>query len=357
MTQDSVPLISVVMAAYNGAALIEDTIASVLAQDCADFELIVVDDASIDDTLARLRRITDPRVHVIAAAANGGPVVARNTAFAHARGRYIVGLDQDDLCHSTRFSTQVAWLEANPGTVLVASAVDLLAAGKVRPPRAPLQTSPALIAWRLQFGNPLVWSSVMIRADALRQLDVFERVDRRYAEDFDLYHRLARIGTIARIDQPLVTYRIHAGGASQRFTTVMNDSATAVLAEAYAAHFGDEAHDAARLVVVHFTGGAALPDAATLGRLAGILGAVHDRFCATWHLAEADQALIMAEYHRLWWRMADASVRSGSVSLDAVIAAAPTGLGARHPSSRRAASSVVIGTARKVLSRWKAFAL
>jgi hypothetical protein len=356
MNRAPAPLISVVMAAYNGAGLIEETIASVLAQDFADFELIVVDDASTDDTLARLRAITDPRLRVYAAQVNAGPVVARNMAFAAARGRYIVGLDQDDLCHPDRFSTQVAWLEANPATVLVASAVNLLEAGTIRPPRAPVRTTPALIDWRLQFGNPLVWSSVMIRADALRRLDVFERVDRLYAEDFDLYHRLSALGPLARIDRPLVTYRIHAGGASRRYTKAMDDSATQVLVQAHGTLFGAEAQAAARLALVHFTGGAAVPDCATLQRVTTVLGVVHDRFCATHRLSPADRALIAADYARLWWRMADASVRSGAISLDAASAACPAGLRPRHPLPRRAISSSVIGTMRALFSRWKALA-
>jgi GT2 family glycosyltransferase len=357
MTEQRTPLISVVMAAYNGADLIEDTIASVLAQDLGDFELIVVDDASTDDTLARLRAIADPRVRVIAAEVNGGPVVARNMAFAVAQGHYIVGLDQDDLCHRDRFSTQVAFLDANPDTVLVASAVDLLETGVIRSPRAPVRTTPALIDWRLQFGNPLVWSSVMFRADAVRQLAVFERVDRRYAEDFDLYQRLAQVGTLARIDRPLVTYRIHPGGASRRFTQAMDISATAVLASAYAGLFGSGADDAARLVVIHFTGGVPVADCATLVRLARVLGVVHDRFCASRAITPVDRALIIGEYARLWWRLADASVRSGAVSLEQAAAACPAGLRPRHPSPRRALGSVVIGTMRALFSRWKAFAL
>jgi hypothetical protein len=344
------------MAAYNGAGLVEDTIASVLTQDLPDFELIVVDDASTDDTLARLRAQTDPRIRVIAAPVNGGPIVARNTAFAAARGRYIVGLDQDDLCHRDRFSTQVAWLEAHPDAVLVASAVDLLEAGNVRPPRAPVRTTPLLIAWRMQFGNPLVWSSVMFRADAARRLDVFERVDRLYAEDFDFYHRIAGLGTVARIDQPLLTYRIHPGGASQRFTQRMDQSAAAVLADIHATRFGADAQEAARLVLVHFTGGVAVPDLATLLRLSDVLSTIHDSFCASHPLSPADRALILAEYSRMWWRMADASVRSGAVALEQAQKACPEGLRARHPSARRAIGSVAIGAGRALLSRWKAVA-
>jgi hypothetical protein len=358
MTTHTAPAISVVMAAYNGAGLIEDTIASVLAQTCADFEVIVCDDASTDDTLQRLRAIADPRVVVIAAPVNGGPVVARNLAFAQARGRYIVGLDQDDLCHPHRFATQLAYLEAHPEVVLVASAVDLIEAGTVRPPRAPLHTAPALIDWRLQLGNPLVWSSVMLRADAARSLDVFERTDRRYAEDFDLYHRIAAHGTLARIDQPLVTYRIHPGGASQRYTRMMEDSATAVLAQAHAALFGspEAAQAAARLVLIHFTAGVPVPDQATLRRLNQVLGLLHDRFMATRRVSAADQALIMQEYARLWWRMADASVRAGALSLDAAAAACPAGLRPRHPAPARAASSAAIGAWRALRSRWRASA-
>ncbi|WP_353227500.1 glycosyltransferase [Novosphingobium sp.] len=356
MTTHTAPAISVVMAAYNGAGLIEDTIASVLAQTCADFEVIVCDDASTDDTLQRLRAMADPRLVVIAAPVNGGPVVARNLAFAQARGRYIVGLDQDDLCHPHRFATQLAYLETHPDTVLVASAVDLIEAGTVRPPRAPLHTAPALIDWRLQLGNPLVWSSVMLRAEAARSLDVFERTDRRYAEDFDLYHRLAAHGTLARIDQPLVTYRIHPGGASQRYTRMMEDSATAVLVEAHGALFGPAAHDAARLVLIHFTAGVPVPDQPTLLRLNQVLGTLHDRFMATRSVSAADCALIMDEYARLWWRMADASVRAGALTLDAAAAACPAGLRPHHPAPARAASSAAIGAWRALRLRWRASA-
>lgn len=347
------PTISVVMAAYNGGALIEPTIASVLAQTFADFELVVVDDCSTDDTLARLRAIADPRVRVIAAPHNGGPVVARNMAFAEARGRLVVGLDQDDLCHPERFAVQAAWLDAHPEAVLVASAVDFLRAGAILKPRAPLVTSPALIAWRLQFGNPLVWSSVMFRADAVRRLAVFERTDRLYAEDFDLYHRLAAQGALARIDRPLLTYRIHPGGASQRYTARMEQSAAAVLAEAHAGLFGsaDATDAAARLVLHHFTGGNPLPDAATLERLNAAIARIDAAFAARQALSDDDRTLVDAERARLWWRMADACVRSGSLTRAAVAAQCPPGL-AEHPRSRmRAATSTVIGTGRALASR------
>ena len=102
------PVVSVIMAAYNGAALIPETIASLTAQTFGDFELVVVDDCSTDDTLALLRSYHDPRIRVIAAETNQGPVRTRNRAFAEARGRYIAALDQDDQCPPERFARHVA---------------------------------------------------------------------------------------------------------------------------------------------------------------------------------------------------------------------------------------------------------
>lgn len=350
------PAISVVMAAYNGAEWIAPTVASVLAQDFGDFELIVVDDCSTDDTLARLAGFTDPRLRVIRADRNGGPVVARNRAFAEARGDYIVGLDQDDLCHPDRFSAQLAFLAANPRAVMVASAVDLIEGGMVRPGRGMTTTSPALIEWRLQFGNPLVWSSVMIRRTAIDRLAVFERTDRRYAEDFDLYHRLAQLGEIARIDRPLVTYRVHPGGASRRYTAMMEDSAVAVLGQAHAGLFGDGAEAACRLALIHFTGGAPVPDHATLLRTNRTVEAIHRHHLATRAPGPAARALITREFSRLWWQMADASVRSGALSLDMAARACPAGLNPHHPSRARAASSALIGRARAVIGACRALA-
>ena len=350
----STPAISVIMPAYKGGAMIEPTMRSVLAQTFADFEVIVVDDCSPDDTLARLRAIADPRVIVIAAERNGGPVASRNRAFAAARGRYIVGLDQDDLCHPERFARQWAFLDAHPEVVLVASAVDYLEDGAIQPPRAPFATTPLLIDWQLQMGNPLVWSSVMFRAEAARRLDPFERQERLYAEDFDFYHRLAQFGAIARIDMPLTTYRIHPGGASKHSAARMIESASAVLAEHYAPIFGGEAPDAAGLVIGHFASGNPAPDAATLARLAGVIARVHDHFIATRAPDSAATALIMAEYSRAWWRLATASVRAGFIPLPLALAARPAGLALSDAGVIHAATSAVIGRCRALTARRRA---
>ncbi|HVF95655.1 MAG TPA: glycosyltransferase, partial [Sphingomonas sp.] len=234
------PLLSVIMPAYNGGALIAETLDNLRAQTMRDFEVVVVDDCSTDDTRALLATWPDPRVRLVALDRNGGPVRARNRAAAEARGRFIAGLDQDDLSRPDRFARQIAHLEANPGTVLVATAADQLTDGSIAPMAYPATTTPTLIAWLSWIENPLVWSSVMIRADAVRALDPFTRPDILYAEDFDLYHRIQSLGAIARLDEPLTIYRQHAGGVSKRFAETMATSATRVLAETHDRRLGDQ---------------------------------------------------------------------------------------------------------------------
>ena len=340
------PRISVVMASYNGAAFIGETLASVFAQTLGDFEIVVVDDASQDATLDLLRAINDPRLVVIAAAQNGGPIAARNRAFAAARGAYIIGLDQDDLCHPTRFARQSAWLDAHPETVLVASAVNQLTDGHITPPRPPFTASRAVIDWRLRVANPLVWSSVMFRADAARALAQFERPDYLYAEDFDLYHRLRPFGAIDRIDEPLATYRVHRGGASQRFTARMVASAAGVLAGAYAPLFGAGAGEAALLVTRHVAAGTPVPDAATLARLAGVMDRLHADFPRD-HTPGANQA-VLAEFARLWWKVEACALRCGTVTLGEALAARPAALAGARPSWRALGICGLVGAGRRM---------
>lgn len=307
----SVPTVSVIMATYNGAALVGETLASLAAQTFTDWELIAVDDCSRDDTVDVLRAFADPRARVITSDANGGPVVARNRAFAEVRGRYVAALDQDDICLPERFARQVAFLDAHPEVVLVSTAASLLTDGRVTSGNWPRPLTPGLIDWLMLVQNPIVWSTVMFRVDAARRLDPFERPEMRYVEDFDLYHRLRPFGRLAQIDEELLQYRCHAGGASNMFTATMTAHAEDLLR----AH----APDVAPLLVRHVMAREPVPDAATLERLfAGIA-----RLRAGFDSDPQTLALVDREISRLWWRLCRVGVRSGVLGLHQALANRP----------------------------------
>src|SRR6267378_744209 len=102
------PFFSVIMPAYNREKYIGDALGSVLAQSCADWECIVVDDGSADSTCAIVREFVakEPRIRLIERA-NGGPGAARNQGATEARGKYLAFLDSDDLWMHCTLETEV----------------------------------------------------------------------------------------------------------------------------------------------------------------------------------------------------------------------------------------------------------
>jgi glycosyltransferase involved in cell wall biosynthesis len=303
------------MTTHDGARTIGESIASILTQDMPDFELVVVDDASSDATPALLRAIADPRLVPVRNDARLGIAGGRNRGLAQCRAPYIATLDHDDLSDPRRLGLQAAYLDAHPDIVLVGTGVRKLSDGRLTPEDQPLRTSPALLRLLLHLDNPLAWSSVMLRAAALRRLDppplrpVFEPAD-----DFDLFHRLLTQGGIARLDAPLTTYRWHASNASHAAgaRARIADGAARVLARAYAPWFGAEAAAAAALVVRHGSERVAVTDAATMARLRDIVRRVAEGVAEA-HPAE--RAEIAAGARRVLWRLSRASVRSGHPSL------------------------------------------
>jgi glycosyltransferase involved in cell wall biosynthesis len=339
------------MAAYNGAHLIADTLASLSAQTMPDFEVLVVDDCSTDATRDVVRAWDDPRVRLIEAPVNGGPVRARNIAFAQARGRFIAGLDQDDLCLPTRFARQVAYLDAHPAVTLVAASASVSEGDTTRAsPHAPIST-PALIGWLLHLMNPVVWSTTMIRGSVARALDPFTDPTCLYAEDFDLYHRLLAHGPVARIDDVLLRYRDHPGGCSQRYRDTMLASATGVLTRAWTSRLGDDAPAVAAMLATHVVAGDAVPDRATLQRLGATIALLQATYLADTAVDGESRKLIKWETARLWWRIVRHAVRSGSIGMRDAFAVRPDHLGLGHAGIDDLLLSGLVGGARAARAR------
>ena len=339
--------VTIVMAAYNGAALLPHTLASVSDQRFGDFELLIVDDCSTDETRDVIAGWPDDRMRLIALAENGGPVNARNRAVAEARGRYIAGLDQDDLCRPDRLGRQVAYLDAHPGVVLVGGNADNLYGDVLRPPTAAPITTPALVTWLSWIENPLVWSSVMMRGSAARALSPFSRPDLLYAEDFDLYHRIQHAGELARIDDVLMAYRQHEGGLSKRYTTIMHDSAARVLARVHQPILGDRAAAVATLLVRHNMGRHAVPDRATLWMLGDAIATLQAAFLATHDCDAADERLIRWETARRWAGIGRVALRTGKVGLRDVLAVRPDHLGLGYAGVGALTGSAMVGGIRR----------
>jgi glycosyltransferase involved in cell wall biosynthesis len=310
----AVPDVSVILTTYHAGDAVKQTIDAVLAQSLVNIELIVVDDCSRDATLPVVRGYDDKRLRLFVTPQHLGMAGARNQAVGVARGRYIAALGQHDLCRKDRLSRQVAYLDAHTDVVLLGAATRIIRDEKEQPDRFPSHTTPGLVWWMLHVLNPLVWSSVMMRADALRGLEFFARDDAPLAEDFDLYHRLGALGRVARLDDALVTRRWQAPVESRVDDLRMTNSAAKVLAEAYKPWFGPASQAYAELMVTHIAAGRPVSEASTLNRIAAVMQSVERNFAAAYQPDSESRGLILAEMSRLWWAAARAAIRAGTVS-------------------------------------------
>lgn len=214
------PTFSVVVPLYNKAAFVAAAVNSVLAQNFAEFELIVVDDGSTDDGLRVVAAIKDARIRVIAQV-NGGVSRARNAGIAAARAPYVALLDADDVWHADFLQRIHALIAAYPEAAAYATQYAFRHGIYDSLPNHPYlkKLSPQLIDdyfHQVAFGDMLLTaSSVCIPRVVLEQTGVFP-VDERIGEDQDLWIRLALHGPIAWDNRCSAYYRQDAGGMATR---------------------------------------------------------------------------------------------------------------------------------------------
>ena len=207
------PRVTVFVPVYNRAHVLEETLASVLAQSYADFELLVIDDGSSDGSADVARALCDPRIRVEVHARNQGIPATRNHGLELARGEYLAVVDSDDVSLPRRLALQVAWLDAHPEVAALGSWALRTDAGGRRV-EAPLlrPTAPRVLGGRMLFASCFKSPTVMARTAVLREHRYREELV--LASDIDLWARVSARHGLANLPRFLVRYR--AGGVSHR---------------------------------------------------------------------------------------------------------------------------------------------
>ena len=218
------PKLSVIMSCYNDHEYIRESLESILNQTFADFEVIIIDDASTDDTTTIIKSYKDDRIRLYVNSENQGLTRNLNKALGYVNGEYIARMDGDDVSHHDRFEKQVEYLDSHRDIYLIGCAVHSFGATD--------------LYWRLPDNSNELKIRMLIKPVFAHPSFMFRRelVDKgfmynesfRTAQDYDFAARVSRQYKIGRLPEVLLEYRVHDKQVSSTSGSNQNDNAARV---------------------------------------------------------------------------------------------------------------------------------
>lgn len=199
------PLVSVIMSMRNSASTVGVAVRSVLLQSLRDWEMIVIDDGSSDDSAAIVEGLGDARIRLVRESTSAGLAVRLNQAVALAKGEFIARMDADDICFPERLSRQADRLREDPKLDLLGCGAVVFRSGGELVGEMPVGLDHQDIVARPFVGFPLPHPSWCGRAAWFRNNPYNSRL--RYAEDQDLLLKSFRHSRLAGLDSVLLGYR------------------------------------------------------------------------------------------------------------------------------------------------------
>lgn len=208
------PVVSVLMPAYNAEQYISEAVESILNQTYRDFEFIVVDDCSTDNTVKIVQSFKDPRIKIIENKTNIGVAKSLNKGLEYCTGDYIARMDADDISMSNRLERQISYLEKNPDIAVVGCNIEIF--GMEKGSRC-FSNSPDQLKIDLIFNNCFAHPTIMARKECLCQFGYNPEYSKM--EDYDLWVRLSRQNKLSCIPETLLKYRMHVSQVTKQKST------------------------------------------------------------------------------------------------------------------------------------------
>ncbi|MFA5173388.1 MAG: glycosyltransferase [Candidatus Paceibacterota bacterium] len=202
------PKISVLMSVYDGAKYLEESIKSIQNQTFSDFEFIIVNDASTDNSLEIIKNFSDPRIIILNNPKNLGLTKSLNIGLKQASGEYIARLDADDLSFPERLEKQLSFMEKNEDFALVGSSAVLInEEGKiVGKKNKPIEFFE--IKFHSLLKNPFLHPSLFFKKEILAKVGNYNE-NFSFAQDYELTSRLINLGyKVSNLSEPLIKYRL-----------------------------------------------------------------------------------------------------------------------------------------------------
>lgn len=207
--------VTVLMPVYNAGRYLKNAIDSILAQSYKEFEFLIINDGSTDDSAALIKSYDDSRIRLVE---TGNQGVAKTLALGIdlARGKYIARMDADDVALPDRLQIQKDILDHHADVAVVHGRVDYIdGVGKVIKKGMGDMRSDVHTRWDLIWHNVPFHATIMLRADVLRNNSLNYRAEMDLAEDYDLWNRVALVGGFFFVPEVVLRYRIHSNSVTR----------------------------------------------------------------------------------------------------------------------------------------------
>ena len=208
-------LLTVVMPVFNGQKYLREAIDSVLDQTFENFEFLIIDDGSTDDSVLIISTYKDPRIRLIENEINKGVAFIRNIGLNEAKGKYLAWLDCDDLIDPYKFQKQVLFLEENPTIGICGTWLERFNDGARK-----LSTTfinPELIKAALFFKPAVLNATTMFRMSMIKKENLFFDTRLKVAEDYDFFLRSSYYFKIYNLPEKLYYYRASESSIMKKF--------------------------------------------------------------------------------------------------------------------------------------------
>lgn len=200
------PSVSILMPVYNAEPYLSEAIQSMLDQTYADFELIILDDCSTDDSAAVVQTFSDERIVYHRNEVNSGLANNLNTGLKLATGKYIARMDGDDISLPHRLQTQVDFLESHPDIDLCSCAMQMFGADNQLWIR---DRDPEQVKITMMFYSAVLHASSVFRRDVFEKNNLYYKQETFPAEDYDLWARAAFFCRMVNLPDVMYLYRMH----------------------------------------------------------------------------------------------------------------------------------------------------
>ena len=211
-------LLSVVMSTYNRGDMLPQAIDSILSQTFSDFEFLIIDDCSNDNTIDILSSYNDSRIKILKNRENKGCTFNYHVAHNIAKGRYIAHIDDDDISLPLRFERQIEFLNDNENISLLGTFIETF--GENKRPSWVFYTEPELLDLTMNVYNPICHSSIIYDKHFFDRNGINYNLACKCAQDYDLYKQIIfKGGKLANLPEVLVQYRMHQKRLTDIFDT------------------------------------------------------------------------------------------------------------------------------------------